>query len=304
MTLMLLSIVTFLATNAIHGSAALSALGKTATPQQLAAFSQQQGLDRPVLERYLYWLGQFVTGHWGTSITSQVPVRQEVIPRMVRTVELAFAAFALAIPLGIGLGLASGRRAGRLTDRTITSISLVLIALPEFIVGLTLLAIFGVALHWFPVESGAIAFGGASLATTAEAFALPVITLALTVIPYVLRMMRANTISVTEEPYVRAAMLKGVRNSRLSVRHVMPNALVPVVNVLALNLAYLMAGVVVVETVFAFPGAGQLLVNSIESKDAPTVQAIVLLIGGFFVACNLVADVALIVLNPRLRTER
>ena len=301
-TLAALSIVTFAATNAIPGDPARTALGRTATAEQLEAFREQQGLNEPVVERYFSWVGGFLRGDWGRSLISDRPVKEDVQVRLGRTLALALASFFLvALPVGIALGLWSGRRAGTLPDRAVSMATLVVTSLPEFVIGICLLVVFAVWLGWFAVESSAIAFGP-DLGELIRLCALPVLTLALTVIPYVSRMMRANARDVVATPYVRAAELKGVRGLRLSLRHVLPNALPPVVNVLALNLAELIAGVVVVEAVFGFPGAGQLLVTAVQTKDLATVQALTLLIGAAFVTCNLLADLVVLALNPRLRT--
>jgi peptide/nickel transport system permease protein len=301
-TLLALSLVTFLATNAIPGNPAISALGKSVSAVELRDFRIQEGLNRPVLERYVYWIGNFLRGNWGVSLDSQMPVRSEVLPALMHTVTLALAAFAIAVPVAMGLGVFSGRRAGRPADRLISGVTLLFSALPEFVIGIVLLIVVAVWLRLLPVDSSALAFGGLGPWQTLRNYALPAITLALTVIPYVLRLTRANTVEVVREPFVQAARLRGIRGLRLSVRHIAPNAARPVINVLAINLAELMSGVVVVETVYGFPGVGQLLVSAVEAQDIATVQAITLAIGTFFVALNLVADVCVAVLNPRLRT--
>jgi peptide/nickel transport system permease protein len=225
-------------------------------------------------------------------------VRTTVVPALAHTVTLALAAFLIAVPVAMGLGVFSGRRA----DRIIADVTLLLSALPEFVIGIVLLIAVAVWLHLLPVDSSALAFGGLGPWQTIRTYALPAITLALTVIPYVLRLTRANTIEVVREPFIQAARLRGIHGLRLSLRHIAPNAARPVINVLAINLAELMSGVVVVETVYGFPGAGQLLVSAVEAQDVATVQAIALAIGTFFVALNLAADLCVAVLNPRLRT--
>jgi peptide/nickel transport system permease protein len=300
-TLFVLSLVTFLATNAIPGNPAIAAIGHFATPQQIHAFRIQEGLNRPLVVRYVFWLSEFVRGDWGTSIISQQAVRSLVLPRFARTVILALASFFLALPIALSLGVYAGRRAQRPIDRGLSMALLALSALPEFVIGVLLLFVLAVWLRVLPVDSSALAFGGIGLGATVQAYLLPTITLTLVLIPYIARLMRANVREVMREPHIQAAVLQGIRGLRLSARRVAPNAARPVVNVLALNLSELVAGVVVVETVFGFPGAGQLLVNSVESQDVPTVQALVMLIGAMLVIFNLLADLALLVLNPRLR---
>jgi peptide/nickel transport system permease protein len=303
-TLVALSLITFLATTAVPTDPALVALGRTATPQELRDFRHQEGLDRPLVSRYVHWAEAFVTGDWGTSIINQEPVRREVLTPLTRTVILAISAFLLGVPLAFGLGLLAGRRSGSWLDRGTSLLSLSFLALPEFVIAIVLLIVFAVRLRLFPVDSGALAFGNLSVGETARLYALPVITLALILIPYITRLMRANVRDVIRQPYIRAAELQGVRGWRISARRIAPNAAKPLLSVLAITLAELVAGVVVVETVFGFPGAGSLLVSSVESQDIPTVQALVLLIGAMLIVFNLLADLGLVWLNPRLRRTR
>lgn len=301
-TLAALSIVTFIATTAVPGNPALSALGRNATPQELHDFDQQEGLNRPLLSRYFHWAGDFVKGDWGTSIINQQSVRSQVLPRLARTLVLAVGAFLLGVPIALMLGLVSGRRAGSKLDRATSLSTLLLLALPEFVVAIVVLIVFAVWLRVLPIDSSALAFGEVSAGQALQLYALPVLTLALILVPYITRLMRTNVREVVGQPYIRTAELEGIHGWRLAARRIAPNAAKPLVSVLAINLAELVAGVVVVETVFGFPGAGALLVSSVESQDIPTVQALVLLIGAMLIVFNLLADLALLWLNPRLRT--
>jgi peptide/nickel transport system permease protein len=301
-TLFLISAITFFATNVVPNDPARVALGKFATEAQLEAYRDQQGLDEPVLGRYLGWLGDVVQGDWGTSPLSQQPVEDQVVPRISRSLALALAAMLIAVPLAFVLGVYAGQRGGTRTDLTITLSALFVNSLPEFVVGLTLLVVLAVQLGWFPIESSGAAVGVGM--DEFKAYVLPVLTLAIVLTPYMARMVRANVRDTLSQPFVRSAVLRGVPRRSIVWRHVVPNASLPVVNVVALSMAELIGGVVVIETVFGFPGIGKLLVDSVSSKDIPTVQVITLVMAAGYVLLNLAADLAVLLLNPRLRAAR
>jgi peptide/nickel transport system permease protein len=302
LTLVVISAITFFATNVIPGDPARIALGKNATPGQLRDYDRQQGLDRPVVKRYVRWVGNAVRGRWGTSVLSQQSVTSLVIPRIWRTVLLGFFAMLIAVPVAFALGVYSAQRSGRPVDTTISFGALFINSLPEFVVAIALLMVFGVELGWFPIESSGVAFG-----TTADAikgYILPVLTLATVLTPYMARMIRANVRDVAGRPFIRSAVLRGLSRRRVVWRHVVPNASLPVINVVALSMAELIGGVVVIETVYGFPGVGQLLVDSVGSRDIPTVQVIALIIGAGVVALNFLADAVVLLLNPQLRGSK
>jgi len=301
LTLLVISVVTFFATNVVPANPAKVALGKFATPQQLALYDQQQGLDRPVVERYFTWLGNMASGSWGTSTLSSQSVSSLVGPRVIRTLILGVLAMALAVPMAYALGVYSALRAGRPSDLTVSFGALLINSLPEFVVGTVFLLVLAVEFHALPIESSAAALGSGS--AKIKAYILPVLSLATVLTPYMARMVRANVREVSAAPFVRSAVLRGVPRRQVIWRHVVPNATLPVVNVVALSMAELVGGVVVLETVFGFPGIGQLLVDSVSSKDIPTVQAIALIIGIGFVVLNLLADAFILYLNPRLRSR-
>lgn len=301
LTLVAISMVTFAATNIVPADPARVALGKFATPEQIAAYNEQQGLDRPVVERYATWVGDAVRGDWGTSVLSSQQVSEMVAPRIGRSLLLALSAMLVAIPIAFLLGVYSAQRIGRPSDLVVSTGTLLVNSLPEFVVGIALLFVFAVQLGVLPIESSAAAMGTG--AAQAKAYILPVATLAIVLVPYIARMVRASVRDVSSQPFVRSAALRGVSHRGLVWRHVVPNASLPVVNVIALTMAELVAGVVIIETVFAFPGIGQLLVSSVGSKDIPVVQIITLVIGLGFVIFNLLADLAVLALNPRLRTR-
>jgi len=302
LTLFLISAITFFATNVVPSDPARVALGKAATPAQLESYREQQGLNRPVVDRYGYWLGNFVEGDWGTSIISRTEVRESVVPRMIRSLIVAGAAMLLAVPLAFALGVYTGLRSGRPVDVGVSLGALFINSLPEFVVGLVLLVLLAVQWGVLPLESSAAALG--SGIDEVKAYILPVLTLGIILTPYILRMVRVNVRDAADSTFVRAAVLRGLPRRRVVWRHVVPNASLPVVNVVALSLAELVGGVVVIETVFGFPGIGKLLVESVGNKDLPTVQAIALIMGLGYVTLNFVADAAVVGLNPRLRTRQ
>jgi peptide/nickel transport system permease protein len=301
-TLAVISAITFFATNVIPGDPARIALGKGATPAQLQEYDRQQGLDRPVATRYVHWVADAVRGRWGKSVLSQQTVTSLVVPRIGRTMLLGLFAMLIAVPVAFLLGVYSAQRSGRPVDNVISFTALFVNSLPEFVVAITLLVVLGVEFGILPVESSGVAFGSA--ADEVKGYILPVLTLATVLTPYMTRMIRANVRDVAGRPFIRSAVLRGLSRRRVVWRHVVPNASLPVVNVVALSLAELIGGVVVIETVFGFPGVGQLLVDSVGSRDIPTVQVIALIIGAGVVGLNFVADGIVLLLNPQLRSSK
>jgi peptide/nickel transport system permease protein len=299
LTLVFVSVVVYTATQVIPADPAKVFLGKTATPQQVARFREEQGLDRGPVSGYLHWAGNFIHGDLGESIVTQEPVSETVLPRLGRTMLLALFAFVIAAPLAFALGLASGKRPDSTLDTGLSFGVLGLAGVPEFAIGVVLLTVFAVSLGWFPVSSGVVLFG--SPAERFQAYVLPAVTLALVVLPHMTRQVRIAVREVVAAPYIRAAALRGLTYDRLTWKHVVPMASGRVVNVMALNLAELLAGVVVVETVFGFPGIGRQLVEAINSNDITVVQAVTVIIGACDIVINFLADALVIVLNPRLR---
>jgi peptide/nickel transport system permease protein len=301
-TLLLISIITFAATNAVPADPARSALGKTASQADLEQYRKQEGLNKPVVTRYFTWLGNYVRGDWGTSVLAdKTKVSSEVIPRMLRTLLLAVIAMAISVVLAFWIGVSTGRRSGRFGDLVTSIVTLIFNSMPEFVTALAILVLFGVEFTWLPIESGSGIFYGDFWAAV-KSFAMPTITLVLVLTPYLTRMVRANVREILQQPMVRGAVLRGLPPRQVLWRHVVPNAGVPVINVMALTLADVLAGVVAIETVFSFPGIGQLFVTSVLAKDLPVVQAVALVVGAGFVLLNLLADLALLAIDPRLRT--
>ncbi|MGH3003804.1 MAG: ABC transporter permease [Gaiellaceae bacterium] len=298
-TIFAVSVVVFFATAAIPGNPARDILGQDATTVQVQAFSRDHGLDKPILSRYGTWLADYVRGDWGTSY-SGISVWQTVQPRLERTLVLAFFGFALGAALGVCVGLASGFRPNRLVDMLVSGATLTVGAVPAFVLGVLLAMVFSIWLHWLPVSSTEIALYTSPFHAF-NSYVLPAVTLALAIAPYVTRLTRANARTIADESYVRSAVLRGVPNRLLLFRHVLPNAAPPIVNLLALEFVGSIAGVAVIETLFGFPGIGQLLVTSVGARDYPTIQALALLIGGLFVVMNVLADAIVAVLTPKLR---
>ncbi len=293
--------VTFIATNVVPADPARVALGKFATPAQIESYNEQQGLNEPVLQRYGTWIAATLRGNWGESVLSGQSVSEMVGPRISRSLILALSSMLIAIPISFMIGVYSAQRMGKPSDLITSTTTLIVNSLPEFVVGIALLLVFAVHLSILPIESSAAAMGNGI--NVVKAYILPVLTLATVLVPYIARMVRASVRDVASQPFVRSAALRGVSHRALIWRHVVPNASLPVVNVIALTMAELIAGVVIIETVFGFPGIGQLLVSSVSSKDIPVVQIIALIIGLGFVIFNLLADLAVLVLNPRLRSH-
>jgi peptide/nickel transport system permease protein len=290
----------FLLPVAVPGDPARAALGKAATAAQLKAFDVAHGLDAPLYEQFGRFLLNLVQGRLGTSYASGQPVAAVIGDRFERTFFLVVIAWLIAALISLPVGIWSGRRAGSLADSAVSGTTLGLAALPEFVIGLLLVFIVGVRLGWLPVNSTA-----AGYATTPwgdfSSYVLPAIAISFTIIPYITRLARANAREVDSEPYIRAAILRGVHGPRLSILHVLPNAAPPVLSALALQFAGSIGGVVVTETVFGFPGIGQLLVQAVGSRDLPVVQAITIIIGAVYVLVNTLADAGVVALTPRLR---
>lgn len=302
LTLFLVSLVTFLATSLTGVDAARAALGRLVTPEQVEIFRQQQGLGEPLVTRYLVWLGHALQGDWGISLQAKTPVTELVLDRAGRSVILAVCALIIAVPIAFLLGALAAIKPGGKLDQAVSNGTLLIIGLPEFVVGLGLLYLFAVWLRWLPPNSTAVGTG--ALAAQLRAYVLPMLTLVLLLVPYILRMVRSAFREVIATPYIQAAIARGVPTPRLLAVHVLPNTLGPVINVIALSLAEVLAGVVVVETVFGFPGLGQLTVFAVSSIDYPVIQACVMVAAVGFVVVNLTADALVVLTNPRLRRAR
>jgi peptide/nickel transport system permease protein len=298
LTLLAISIVVF-GLISLAGNPAHDILGQNATESQLAAFTAKYHLADPVVERYVRWFGGVLHGDLGASYTSNGSVWALIEPRLGRTLLLIAVSWLLIVIISIPVGLFAGVRLRGKADVVATLITLAIAAFPEFVIGLILIVVFAVNLKLLPVDSTDVSAHG--LFDAPSAYVLPALTIALGSIPYIVRLMRANAREVSSETYVRSAVLRGISEPALSMRHILPNAAPPVVTALGLQLAGLVGGVIVAETLFGFPGLGQLIVQSAASRDAPVVETLTLLIGAAFVIINLAADALVLALTPRLR---
>jgi peptide/nickel transport system permease protein len=301
-TLVVVSVLIFAGTQLLPGDVAQAILGQSATPEALAAIRKDLNLDRPAYVRYFSWLGNSLEGDLGTSLANREPITKMISGRLGNTLFLASMAALVAVPIAILLGLIAARFRETWLDKAISIVTLSAISMPEFFIGYILIFIFAVKLLWAP--SIASIYAGMGVGEKLSAIALPVATLALVVIAHMMRMTRAAVINVISSPYIEMAELKGISRSRIIFRHALPNALSPIINVVVLNLAYLVVGVVVVEVVFVYPGMGQLMVDAVAKRDVPVVQACGLIFAATYVLLNLTADILSIVANPRLRHPR
>jgi peptide/nickel transport system permease protein len=301
LTLFVISIVTFAATNVKSPEEiARNALGRETTEAQLQAYLKDRGLDRPVHERYVDWLGGFVQGDWGTSAVTNRPVSDDVIEPFKLTLALAVVSLLVALPISVLIAVFMARRAGSAADFGLLMGTVVLAALPEFVVGIGLLMLFAVALGWLPVDSTGLTFA-TTFPEKAKAYVLPALTLVIAMVPYIVRIGRAAAREALAAPYVQAALLRGLSRRSITWDHAMRNAAVPMVNAVAINIVYLLSGVIVVENVFAFPGIGKALIDAIQNGDTIAVQAIALVMGAMFIVISLVADFLVVYFNPRLK---
>jgi peptide/nickel transport system permease protein len=303
LTLWLVSLVVFFATQALPGDPARAILGKQAANKALYdALRKQLNLDKPLYAQYFGWLDGVVHGDMGDSIAQQgTKVTTLLKDRVINSATLVFFAALISIPLSILIGALSAVWRDSKFDTSVNLVNLALAALPEFVIGVALVLLF--ALTVFKVMPAVSRIDpGASIFSQLKLFVLPAITLSLAVIPYVSRMLRASTIEVLESDYVMMARLKGLSGNLVLWRHSLPNAIVPTLQVIALNLAWLAGGIVTVEYVFGFNGIGTGLVDAVANRDMPVVQALCLLIAAVYVGLNLLADIATILISPRLRT--
>lgn len=299
--LFLVSVLIFAATEVLPGNAAAQILGHSgASVAQRAELSRQLGLDRPLFQQYGSWIGGIVHGDLGVSLASHQPVTSFISARLGNSIVLALAAVLVMIPVSVLLGTIAGIRRGRGVDHAISGISLGLIALPEFVSGSILAVVFGVSLALFPPTS--IIPSGSSPLSDPKLLVLPVLTLCIAGSAYIIRMLRAGVAEAMASDYVQAARLNGIPEPRVITWHALRNSLGPTVQVVALTVQWLVGGIVVVETVFSYPGIGQGLVQAVTGRDIPTVQSLTLLIAAFYLVVNLVADIVVILLVPRLRT--
>ena len=297
--LLAVSVLIFAGTQILPGDVAQAILGQSATPESLANLREQLGLNQPAYIRYFHWLGGVLTGDLGTAMSSGQDIATSIKGRLWNTLFLAFWAAIVAVPLAIILGLIAVRYRNGWVDKLISGLALASTSFPEFFIGYVLVYFFAVKYQWFPAIS--TVYDGMPFGERMQAIALPATALTLVVLAHMMRMTRAAILNVMQSAYIETAELKGLRPIEIIRRHAFPNAIAPVINVVMLNLAYLIVGVVVVEVIFVYPGMGQYLVDHVTKRDVPVVQAVGLIFAAVYITLNIIADIGAIVANPRLR---
>ena len=293
------SVMIFIGTQILPGDVAQSVLGQSATPETLANLRKELGLYDPPVTRYFNWLFAALQGDLGTALTNGRDIGESLGKRLNNTLFLAFWAAIVAVQLAIFLGLVAVRYQNRWPDKLISGVTLTSISIPEFLIGYVVMYFVAVRLGWF--SSVAMINDSMTFGMKLNAIALPVFVLTLVVLAHMMRMTRAAILNVMQSAYIETAELKGLSMFTIIRKHAFPNAIAPIVNVVMINLAYLVVGVVVVEVVFVYPGMGQYLVDHVAKRDVPVVQACGLIFAAVYIGLNLVADLVSILSNPRLR---
>ncbi|MEY3526249.1 MAG: hypothetical protein RL543_224 [Pseudomonadota bacterium] len=302
LTLFAVSVLIFVSTEILPGDVASAVLGQGATPETLAVFRAELGLDRPAYIRYFEWFFKAIQGDFGVAMTNKRVIIETLEPRFLNTMFLAGYAALIAVPLSVGLGIVAAINEGKAVDKVANVLSLMTISVPEFFIAYILILFLAVQYDIFPSLS--TVFADMSFTERLYVAALPAATLTMLVMAHMLRMTRTSVLSIMSQPYIEMAFLKGLSRSHVILRHALPNAAAPIISVVALNLAYLIVGVVVIEVVFVYPGVGQYMVDGVSKRDLPVVQACGLIFAGAFVGLNTIADVLAILVNPRLRNPR
>ncbi len=298
-TLLVVSLAIFIITEILPGDVATMMLRQGATEQNLKKVQEDLGLDRPAHVRYLSWIGGVARGDLGNSYFQKRPIVDITRGRLGNSLILAVFAFLVAVPTAVAAGIWAGVRPDTLGDRLVSVTSLVGISLPEFVTGVLFIVIFSSTLDLLPSTS--IVLPGTNPLTRPYILVLPTLTLTGVLFAYVMRMTRANVIEVMQTRYVRTAILKGLPMRRVIFRHVVPNAMLPTITIIAQNFGWMLGGLIIVETVFAYPGLGQLVLKSIQTRDVPLLQALALLVAATYAISNLVADLSYAALDPRIR---
>ncbi|AQH05503.1 ABC transporter permease (plasmid) [Burkholderia sp. KK1] len=299
LTLLIVSAMVFALTGLLPGDAAQQALGQAATPAQVAALRHQFGLDQPAVQRYAQWLMHAVSGNFGNSLSNDQPVRELIATRLPNSLVLAGLTTLVSVPIALAIGITSAMFRGSLLDRALNVLTLSTVAVPEFLIATVAVLIFAVKLHWLPALS--YLSDVSSLETLLRIYAMPVLTLCCVIIAQMARMTRAAVLDQLNASYVEMAILKGASPLRVVLRHVLPNTIGPIANAVALSLSYLFGGVVIVESIFNYPGLASLMVDAVTNRDMPLVQGCVMVFCAAYLALVLIADLCQIVSNPRLR---
>lgn len=299
LTLFAISIVIFAVTEILPGDVASVILGQQATEENLAVLREKLGLNRPATVRYVEWMVNILQGDWGESLRLNLPVWPILVERLRNSVALAALTFFVGVPTGILLGIIAGLARDRLPDQLIALGTLLAVSLPEFVTGVILIIVFASWLRWLPPSS--LIEPDANLLESLQYLILPATTMLLIMLAHIARMTRSSMIEVMESDYVRTAILKGLPRKSVIFGHALRNALLPTISIIALNVGWLIGGLIVVESVFAYPGIGQLLLLAIRNQDVPLLQAVTLLIAAIYTISNLIADLLYRYLNPRIR---
>ena len=298
-TLILASMLIFALAEVLPGDVGRSILGPYATQEQVDILNKEIGADKPLYERYVTWAGNFVTGDWGDSLLLRVPVFPTVMRALGNSLLLAGFALVIIVPTAILLGVYAGLRRDSVLDRSITISTLSMTVIPEFVSGVILLYVFAVWLKWLPVT--AMPPEGSPFVSRFYSLILPAIPLMFLELGYIARMARVGTVQVLAMPYIRTAVLKGLPRGRVIFGHVLRNAMVPTVTVIGSRVGWLIGGLVVIETLFVYPGIGKLMVDAAQTHDVPMLEAAVLVVAVLYMVSNLIADIVVALLNPRIR---
>jgi peptide/nickel transport system permease protein len=302
LTLLVTSVIIFTLTQLLPGDVAWLILGRDARPEALEAMREEFGLNDPVPTQYVRWLSGFITGDWGTSFSSGNPeIRPLVMDRLGNSLRLALVTLLISVPLSILLGVLAGLRENSLLDTAISLFSLSVVGLPEFVTGLVLINVFALGLGWLPASSSVSP--NDTFGEWMRQLILPALTATFVLLGYISRLTRVGVVEELKKPYVRTAVLKGLPRRTVIFKHVLRNALLPTITVIAISFGWLIGGLIVIENVFGFPGLGRLMVEAVELKDIPRIQASVMVIVFFFALANLMADLIYAMLNPRIRLQ-
>jgi len=298
-TLLIVSFVVFAATEMLPGDVAQILLGQAATEEAVAGLRAAMHLDDPAILRFVRWLAGLLQGDLGTSYANNMPVAELIGGRLANTLALAAVTTMVAVPVALFLGITTAMYRGRLYDRTVSTLVVGIISVPEFMIATLAVLVFAVWLRWLPALSFASDVTG--LLDVLRAYAMPVITLAFVISAQIIRMSRAAVIETLKMPYTEMALLKGASRARIVLRHALPNAIGPIVNALALSLSYLVGGVIIVETIFNYPGIAKLMVDAVATRDLPLIQTCAIIFCLSYLALITAADIVAILSNPRLR---
>jgi peptide/nickel transport system permease protein len=301
LTLLLVSVVVFMITNLLPGDAAEEALGQSATPEAVAALRAQFGLDQPAPQRYAHWLMNIVRGDAGASLVSGKPVASLIADRLPSSLVLAGVTAAVSVPVALALGILSAMLRGSVFDRAVNIGAVALVSVPEFLIATLAVLLFAVKLRWLSALSHTADI--ASFGEFARAYAMPVFTLCCVIVAQMARMTRAALLDQLDAPYVEMARLKGAGPVRTVLLHALPNTVGPIANAVALSLSYLLGGVLIVETIFNYPGIANLMIDAVTTRDIPLVQACAMIFCSAYLVLVMLADTCAIVANPRLRKQ-